>query len=283
MTTENQTTETQTTAIAVPEGMRIHHATMKAAEKLVAMLAAEYPALTLTVSESADTGKAIWTVHAYQDGDEEMTFTYDKVPALADLLEECEENGIDPEASPDAEEDEEPKASGSVVPDHYRETYRMVSSNGQNCGDWLAEWLTTQTHGQTGFMVDDFTQLLSLNGVDLNTKWGQLPTSGQKGWVGRYRMNGRQVMEKAVAKSGVAIDLLGHPNAAPEDFLIALRTKHGKWLAKEAKREAAADAAVKEAVEGPTIDEATLAADTKLAQMEEVAARLAREVFETHA
>lgn len=246
--------EDTTTYINLPEGVMIHHATRKSAENMARMLAAEYPALSMRPTFAEDGLKVTgWTiVHTGSEGENEIG-TYSKVPQLSVLLDDCEAGGFDPQEEIEAEdeaEEEEKRASGSVVDESYRQRYREASSNGQTCGDWLAEFLVSATHSIEGFHVGDFTELLQRNGVDMNTKWGRLPESGQKGWVGRYRMNGRQVLEKIVAKSGYVVDQFGNPHAAPAEFIATLRAKHAKWLAKEAKREAAAEAAIREAVEG---------------------------------
>lgn len=238
-TTDTPAHDTATPAIAFPASVRIHHATLKSAEKLAQMLKAEYPALHLGCTfddVDAPTKIVAWIVNADQEGEEEQALVYegDKVPALADLLAECEENEIDPEYVAEPEE-EEPEVSGSVVPGHYRQQYRAVSSNGQTCGDWLAEWLVDQTHSATGFMVADFTAILEANDMDLTSKWGQLPGSGQPGWIGRYRMNGRQCLEKMVALRGWVKDAQGYQTTLPTADLAILTSKHTKWLAKQAK------------------------------------------------
>ncbi len=217
----------------LPDGVRLHHATLAKATKLAEMLAAEYPALALT-ADTNDVAVTAWNVHHFQQ--EEAVYTGPKLPDLADLLDTCDDLGLDPEEKPEGEEDDEPKASGSVVPESYRQQYKQASTNGQTCGDWLAEWLVAETHSLHGLVVDDLTAIFVANGLDLSKGWGLLPTSGQKGWVGRYRMNGRQVLEKVVAKVGHVYDASGHAVSVPQDFLATLRAKHAKWLAKEAKR-----------------------------------------------
>jgi hypothetical protein len=242
---ESKTMEANTnTKRHAPEGAKVHHATATKAEKLAALLLAEYPALTLVAKTNEDASQIVgWEVEAKQDDEIHVVYDDKPVPAIADLLDACDELGIDPEAG---QEDEEPKASGSVVQDHYRAQYREQSSNKQTCGDWLAEQLVSDTHGPEGFMVDDFTAILSANGVDMRAKWAQLPFSGQKGWVGRYRMNGRQVLEKLVALNGIYIDLTGTRIVPDAAFLTTMRTKHGKWIAKQEKLIKLADDAAAE-------------------------------------
>lgn len=227
---------------SLPESVKLHHATRAKAERVSGAFEADYPILSLSCDMNEDESAVIsWLVHwnvepkRIADEDSYEISASPKVPDLADVLEAVEEQGLDPEATFDEAEGDEPEVSGSVVPEVYRARYREVSSNGQTCGDWLAEWLVNETHALDGFNVDEFTAILSSNGVDLNTPWGRLPMSGQKGWIGRYRMNGRQVLEKAVAWEGCVMDARGGKHVPPETFLVDLRTKHSKWLAKREK------------------------------------------------
>jgi hypothetical protein len=229
------------TTLIILDTAKIHHATRAKAEKLSAILAAEYPILSLHATYNEDeSGVMGWMVVATIPDEEEATTIYEgtKVPDLADVLDACDDAGIDPETEIDGEE--EPKASGSVVPETYRAQYRAASSNGQTCGDWLAERLVADTHSIDGFNVDEFTAILSANGVDMTTKWAQLPMSGQKGWIGRYRMNGRQVMEKIIALRGTYIDAMGNTITPHADWLETMRGKHAKWIAKQEKAAKAA-------------------------------------------
>lgn len=232
----------------------MHGNTRKAADRLASLLEAEYPALRLVpqAPENED-GKfrlVAWSVLHMGDATDEAEGTEvyhgDKLPSVAELLDACEDEGLDPEYT---SEEEEPEASGSVVADEYRRLYKEASSNGQTCGDWLAERLVDDTHGADGFNPEDFTQILSNNGVDLSAKWAKLPYSGQKGWVGRYRMNGRQVLEKVIALRGIYVDGIGTEVTPPLGWLADTRAKHAKWLEKERKAIAAAEAAVRTATE----------------------------------
>lgn len=228
---------TNATARTILDTAKAHHATKAKAIRLLDMLDAEYPAITLLIATNDD-GSAIdafMTVAKDADGEtHELSPPARTVPELADLLEACADAGIDPEAGEEAEE--EPKASGSVVPENYRATYRLASSNGQTCGDWLAEFLVVETTGANGFHVEDFTHLLALNEISFAGAWARLPDSGQRGWIGRYRMNGRQVLEKQIAWTGHVVDSTGHKVAVPAEALATLRAKHEKWLAKMTKQ-----------------------------------------------
>jgi hypothetical protein len=244
------TKETQTDIAEFAPGIAMHHATRAKATKLMVLLAAEYPKLQLLCdTEEDDSGKERAVAFEVEfDGEDELIYEGDKVPSLAELLDTCAERELDPSA----DDEEEERASGSVVPEQYRIKYKLASSNGQSNGDWLAEWLVERTNGVNGFNADDFRAICETNGLDLTKGWALLPTSGQPGWQGRYRMNGRQVMEKVVAKQGYILDAMGVNHSAPEAFMAIMRDKHAAWLAKQAKIEAAQAKAIKEAVEGPT-------------------------------
>ena len=92
----------------------------------------------------------------------------------------------------------------------YRARYKD-GGKPENCGDWLAIKLdeicgrpSTDTRGRKRRILDlsRFDEILDANGVERTGKWAKLPISGQKGWQGRYRMNGRQKLEVIVAKKG---------------------------------------------------------------------------------
>lgn len=212
---------------------KLHHATKAKAEKLASMFENEYPALQLSADYNEDESQVVgWTVN---HGDTLVIEKAPKVPELGDVLEACEDAGLNPE---EGAEEEEERLSGSVVDPHYREVYRE-SSNKQTCGDWLAEWLVERTNGGK-LDVDAFDAILSANGVPMNGKWAT-SKFGSRGWQGRYRMSGRIVLEKHVAKAGFVVDGAGHQHEVPEEALGALRQKHAKWLAKEAKLDEAAE------------------------------------------
>lgn len=212
---------------------KIHHATKAKAERLAAMLEAEYPVLTIEPVLNEDESQVVG--FRINHGDEELMET-DKVPAIADIIEACEEAGLDPEE----EESDERDYSGGIVKEKYRALYREVSSTGTNCGDWLAEWLAERTlDGEGKLDLDAFRAILTNNNVPMTGKWAT--PGGSRGWQGRFRMNGRQVLEKFVAKEGEVLDAAGNNHVVPADALEALRTRHATWLAKEAKREAAAN------------------------------------------
>lgn len=237
-----------TTLIAFEPEVTMHHATRTKAAKLAQTLVAEYGRLALL--PIVDNGAAVgFRVVFDLNGDEEQEiYSGDKVPGLALVLDTCAEEGIDPTP---IEEEEEPRVSGSVVPAKYRDEYRLASTTGRSNGDWLAEQLAVDTlDGKGNFMMDDFIAVLERNAVPLTGKWAALRFGGGKGWQGRFRMNGRQVLEKMVCKAQTYVDAAGTSHKPSDEWLANMATKHGKWLDKEAKREAAATEAVKSTVEG---------------------------------
>ncbi len=243
-----------TTAVATfAPSIQMHHATRAKAEKLATMLAAEYPRLTLEAIEGDEIDHAEYdhncggfTVVFGKDAeDEQEVYSGDKVPSLALILDTCAEENLDPSAI----EEEEPQLGGSVVPAVYRALYRSVSSTGRCNGDWLAERLAADTLDSNGkLLMDDFIAILTNNGVDLSAKWASMRFSQTGGWQGRFRMNGRQVLEKLVVLKGHYVDHTSSKVTPHAEWLELMETKHGKWLAKQRKAEAAADEAIKTAV-----------------------------------
>lgn len=138
-----------------------------------------------------------WEVQIDED---EVVWEGPKVPELADVLDACAEQDIDPTA--EDEEDEEPELGGSVVAEKYREEYRLASSTGQGCGDWLNEWLNAKTlDADNKKDMVAFDLILRNNGVDpTHTKWGRAAEAQTRGWQGRYAMSGRIALEKPLAK-----------------------------------------------------------------------------------
>lgn len=241
------TTNEQTATTFYPE-VTMHHATRGKALKLATTLEAEYGRLVLLPIVDNDTAVGFLVVFDLDGDEEQEVYSGDKVPSLAVVLDTCAEEGLDPTP---IEEEEEPRVSGSVVPEKYRSEYRLASTTGRSNGDWLAEQLAIDTlDGKGNFVMDDFVAILEKNAVPLTGKWAALRFGGGRGWQGRFRMNGRQVLEKMVVKTRAYVDSTGSTLRPSDEWLADMAAKHGKWLAKEAKREAAATEAVKTAVEG---------------------------------
>lgn len=248
MTTEHTTTD-------FAPGITMHGNTRKAAIKLATTFALEYPRLVLTATADAnDTATGFVVTFAPDTEEEAEVYAGPKVPSLALVLDACAEEDLDPSAP---EEEEEPQVSGSVVPEKYRADYRLNSTTGRCNGDWLAEQLANDTLDAKGNLVmDDFVAVLERNAVPLTGKWAALRFGGGRGWQGRFRMNGRQVLEKLVCKAGAYVDATGQTLTPSTEWMADMAVKHAKWLAKEAKREAAATEAVKSAIEGEATTEA---------------------------
>lgn len=220
----------------------LHHATKSKIDRIAASLAAEYPVLTLEVvrNESGDTVTGIALVYDYEELTDQGRIEIDvyspkSVPDVTHLAGACEDAELDPEILLP----EESGPSGSIVDASYRKHYREVSSTGRCNGDWLAEELARLTilaDGKTDMV--NLEQIFIKNGLDLSAKWANARGNG---WQGRYRMNGRQVLEKAVVKAGGLYDAHGEFFPADGDWLQVMRTKHAKWLAKEAKKDEAAE------------------------------------------
>lgn len=180
----------------------------------------EYPALSLQMPE----GDLFLVEHTDAEGEKTTLWEDGELPSLAFILELCDSNELDPEVG-FAEAEEEEKAAKVVVADHYKKEY-AARGNPNNCGDWLAITLEEQCKTKEGIDVDRFTDILNLNGVPMTGKWAALPTSGQRGWQGRYRMNGRQKLEVIVATRGSLFLAEGHKIAADRDWLEAMLAKH---------------------------------------------------------
>ena len=243
--------EAQTFAIRTADDFsalpfRVHHATVGKAIRLADMLAAEYPALSL----EGETDGLIVTEYRVIAGGETIV-SEAGVPDISDILDACEENGIDPEEAPEAEADDEgERVPSSVVPAEYAQRYREASSTGTTCGDWLAEILVELTTVGKRLNVEILTAIFAANGLDMTAKWARLPLTGARGWQGRYRMNGRQVLERIVSERGYLVGPDGVRHEVPADAMAVLRVRHEKWLAKRAKASAAAAESIREAVEG---------------------------------
>jgi len=124
----------------------------------------------------------------------------------------------------------EPRTAAATL-SPYREAYRLrLIEEGRkrtdDCGDWLAEQLRdlrmggTDWRGRdlTGFALDEFNAVLRENRVSFVGKWTELPSSGQKGWQGRYRMCARHKLEVLVLHRGYLL-MKGEKRFAPKDWL----------------------------------------------------------------
>jgi hypothetical protein len=85
---------------------------------------------------------------------------------------------------------------GSIITNRYRATY-AEQGHPTHCGDELATVLNTLCANKGGTNIELFVQICSLNGLDL-TKYNRI----SKGWQGRLRMTGRNLLAKKVREQG---------------------------------------------------------------------------------
>lgn len=210
-------------------------------------LRAEYPALQVIsmpelVEGFEDAHNSVMVQYRPTGDFLDISSIEEGIPTLGDVLALCEEQDFDPEAEVEGEEPDEPETSGDVVKAKYKALYKE-RGNPSNCGDWLAEMLDGQFNTPEGtFSHEAFEQLLTDNGVPFEGKWTALPYSGQRGWEGRFRMTGRLILEKYVARNGM-LTRFGKEFPVPALVLSALRAKHAKWLEKQGEAAKAAAAA----------------------------------------
>lgn len=238
-----EATNTLTAALEASD-VRVHHATKAKALRLEAALTAEYPGVSMDFSTDDNGKPSEWLFDA---GEHSWSSEDGKVPELADVLEGLGEAGATEEDLVGEQvEDEEEVGGKSVVLETYRQQYRVLSTNKQTNGDWLAETLTALFWDtKAGFNVSGFEALLDLNGVDLSAPWAQV--LGTKGGAGRFRMNGRQALEKRLCVSEVfkGLDEPQTPLNSAEfaAWLADAKERHAGYLAKLAKKVAKEEAA----------------------------------------
>lgn len=241
--------------------MAIHHATLKKAQKLGIIVTGEngefeahHPATNRRVTAStAPHAVACCALQARfapeypgievaEDqvtlGEIEMELEegFDIDDAFASFLDMCTEAGVDPSGNGEEEEDEE--EHGSIVPDKYKEEY-AARGDVNHCGDWLA--LTLKGHfevkGETGrptFNSYAFADFLVANGVDMNGRWASLLHSDDPSAKGRFRMNGRQKLEKRLVETEVLV-LGDNKIKVDPEWLAAMRVRHPATKPKKTK------------------------------------------------
>lgn len=189
---------------------------------LAGTLAVEYPALSVNIAVNGE-------YHTYFRDQQEPFFIgpadeTNEDNALADVLEAADDAGLD------LDTDDDDVIARVVVALRYKLAYAERGDR-NHCGDWLATTLKDQfqcvINDELRFDADAFEGCLLANGVELVGKWASLPTSGQKGWEGRYRMNGRQKLEMKIAVSKELV-MHGETIPVPEDVLAVLWAKHPK-------------------------------------------------------
>lgn len=145
----------------------------------------EYPAMTV----GFDLESGFWVTTHHDDIDVEIVTRSPDVPDLADVLELCEDKGLDPEIGVDDVE----APTGSVVKEEYKVRYRP---HGGTSGDWLAKQLDTFKNKSGQLDIESFLDMCAANGVDISGAWA---VEGNRGWQGRARMTGRIKLAVQVA------------------------------------------------------------------------------------
>ena len=117
-----------------------------------------------------------------------------------------------------------------VVPHAYRERYRAAGdpdSNGDPIAVWAKGLFTEEVEGKPTFNVHAFDMMLQENGVELTGPWQDMKDTKQRGWQGRYRMNGGQKLRVAIGRNGKLVHL-GETVKLPKAYLADLVAKHAK-------------------------------------------------------
>lgn len=140
---------------------------------------------------------------------------WDTDDVFASAMEEYVDTGLEEEDGIDEEQ------TSVIVAPEYKQQYRE-RGNLNHCGDWLAELLARECTVMVGkrerFSVETFQSIIRENKVDETGAWAKLPASGQPGWQGRYRMNGRQKLAVKIAQTGQLL-ISGSHAVVPRDWL----------------------------------------------------------------
>ncbi len=148
----------------------------------------------------------------------------DEEKELAQSLAEAWDEAWD--AAADEAEDGERSEGGSVVKSTYRARYTELG-HPTHCGDWLAETLNNLCQTSKGIDLDRFETICEANGVDLS-KYNR----ETRGWEGRLRMTGRNLLAKKVYLAGgillTPVEDAEPQYKAPKDWMAAQRYKMPK-------------------------------------------------------
>lgn len=118
-----------------------------------------------------------------------------------------------------AAEDDENKEGGSVVKQKFRLRYAELG-HPTHCGDWLAELLNNMVLTKKGTDIARFEAICDLNGVSL----AKYKHEG-KGWEGRLRMTGRNLLAKVVFANGGVVKIPGVDGQPDEEYKAP-----GEWM-----------------------------------------------------
>lgn len=100
--------------------------------------------------------------------------------------------GWDAAADAAGEANETEDKPTSVVADKYRAMY-AEAGHPDNCGDWLAQLMDELCVNDAGTNMELFESICALNGIDLS-KYNR----ESRGWQGRLRMTGRNLLARKV-------------------------------------------------------------------------------------
>lgn len=162
----------------------IHHATQKKADALGILLIQTRN----QVSATNGTGQ---TYAVAENGKLALDAAIVKLAKADAMFDELNENPTDETE----EDDEEPKASGSVVANSYRAEYAV---NDQTCGDDIADALRAYANKEGKRTSVDYSKIREVgaaNGIDIG-KWAHLNN-------GMIRMNLSNVLRRMIRKGDV--------------------------------------------------------------------------------
>lgn len=208
--------------------------------QIAAALAVEYPKIEIRgEGDAVVEGDGFWHIDDLADEEGNPIDDYTKPEALenatAMIIDAYAELGVE-----EGEDEEEPTGV-VVVAERYKQEYR-ARGDATGCGDWLHQTLKRYTSDITvegksvkAFDHIGFTQMLVANGVTIKGKFAAMPESGSKGWEGRYRMNGRQMLEAPLLRAkGVLALENGQSIVMPdEDYDALLNLPRHKALKEE--------------------------------------------------
>ena len=209
-----------------------------------ALISGDYPSLNMVYDDESSsfvvkgrTPEGEWVdLGSYREPPE--------ISDLADIAELAMGSGVNPEDG-FTEEDEDDKATGSVVPTKYKIIY-AERGDATNCGDWLASTLKANipTVAKDGKLVVDVITLdivFKLNGVmSEEGKWGRAfhdANYRSNGWEGRFSMSGRNVLRKRVADAGYILLAENEKHMAPEEWCAEHRSAPKRTRKKDADTE----------------------------------------------
>lgn len=190
--------------------------------------------LAKTVKEAKEWAKGfIVSLQAAEQDAELPEGTVIKEDGEVVLPEGALEEAIAEDNEDEDEDDGDSPAPHSVVKVHYQRLYKETSTSGRSCGDWLAEnldglFITGGPKKKDMFFdYDGFESFLLMNDVKLG-HWATVRHTGNRGWQGRYRMNGRLALEQILAERGTVCWVPGTDEEVDADWRDTMLTKYPK-------------------------------------------------------